>query len=173
MLPLVFNPGPRAIAMRKIFLSVVLTALCATAIAFAAPPATPFDAQAVLEQQKTIRADIDAGKGAYGKLNPATRQEVRERQDKLSKLLENRRYEDLSQAEQDQARVDMAWIEYAGKTDDDRLVCERVRTVGSNRVERICKTVAQRREEKKSNKDNADRALQNRNLSPCGPEGCS
>ncbi|MBW8811122.1 MAG: hypothetical protein JF591_20410, partial [Lysobacter sp.] len=82
-------------------------------------------------------------------------------------------YEDLSPAEQDQARVDMAWIEYAGKTDDDRLVCERVRTVGSNRVERICKTVVQRREEKKSNKDSADRALQNRNLSPCGPEGCS
>jgi hypothetical protein len=156
--------------MRKVFLSVMLTALCATAAAFAAAPATPFDAQAVLEQQKAIRADIDAGKGVYGQLNPATRQEVRERQDKLSRLLQNRRYEDLGPAEQDQARLDLAWIEYAGKTDDDRLVCERVRTIGSNRVERVCKTLAQRRDDRKNSKDNADRALQNRSLSSCKPD---
>jgi len=156
--------------MGKMFLAVVLTALCASTASFAAPPATPFDAQAVLEQQKAIRADIDAGKGVYGQLNPATRQEVRERQDKLDKLLQNRRYEDLSPAEQDQARLDLAWIEYAGKSDDDRLVCERVRTIGSNRVERVCKTVAQRRDDKKNSKDNVDRALQNRNLSSCKPD---
>lgn len=156
--------------MRKLFMTVALTALCFTAVA--APPRTPFDVQAVLTQQKLIREQIDAGQGAYGKLNIATRQEVRERQDKLNKLLEGRSYEQLTEAEQDQARLDMAWIEYAGKTDDDRLVCERVRTTGSNRVERICKTVAQRREEKEQNKNNADRALQNRTLSPCGPDGC-
>lgn len=134
--------------MRKIFLSVVLTALCATATAFAAPPATPFDAQAVLEQQKTIRADVDAGKGAYGKLNPATRQEVRERQDKLSKLLENRRYEDLSQAEQDQAR--MTW---PGSNTPARPTTTAwsanacVPSAAKPGRRRICKTVAQRREE--------------------------
>lgn len=157
--------------MRSFFMTVVLAALCFTAVA--APPRAPFDAQAVLAQQKQIRAQIDANQGDYGKLNPATRKEVIERQDKLTKLLADRTYEQLSEAEQDEARMDMAWIEFAGKTDDDRLVCERVRSIGSNRIERVCKTVAQRREERELGKQNADRAMQGRNLTTCPPQGCA
>ncbi|MEI2453797.1 hypothetical protein ABU614_10550 [Lysobacter firmicutimachus] len=157
--------------MRKIVLTLILAAACAGA-AVAAPERVPFDAQAVITQQQQIRADIEAKRGAYGKLDIATRQEVRERQDKLLELLNGRSYEQLSADEQDQARLHMAWIEYAGKQDDDRLVCERIRTTGSNRVERVCKTVAQRREEKAASKKNADSVLQGRGLSPCGPDGC-
>lgn len=156
--------------MRKFVLTLILAAACTGAVA--APERTPFDAQAVISQQQQIRADIEAKRGVYGKLDIATRQEVRERQDQLLKLLDGRSYEQLSAEEQDQARLNMAWIEYAGKQDDDRLVCERIRTTGSNRVERVCKTVAQRRAEKEASKNNADQMLQSRAASPCGPEGC-
>jgi len=41
----------------------------------------------------------------------------------------------------------------------ERVVCERVRTVGSNRVERVCKTVKQREEDSKSDRNAADRMM--------------
>ncbi|BDU15353.1 hypothetical protein [Lysobacter auxotrophicus] len=40
---------------------------------------------------------------------------------------------------------------------EDRMVCERIRATGSNKVERVCKTAKQRAEERNSEKANADR----------------
>ena len=38
----------------------------------------------------------------------------------------------------------LEWIEAAiNDSDDDRLVCRRERRIGSNRMTRVCKTVAQ------------------------------
>ncbi len=156
--------------MRKFTLTLVLALACGGAFAAELGDA-PFDAAQVLEQQRKIRTDADAGVGPYGQLNDTTRRELHERQDRLAKLLENRRYEDLSPEDRQKARVDLAWIEYAGKNDDDRLVCERVRRTGSNRVERVCKTVGQRRQEREESKRDADRAMQQRALEVSGPNG--
>ena len=41
--------------------------------------------------------------------------------------------------------------------DDERMVCERRKVLGSNRPERVCKTVAQRREEKERARADMDR----------------
>ncbi|KWS06458.1 hypothetical protein AZ78_4014 [Lysobacter capsici AZ78] len=40
----------------------------------------------------------------------------------------------------------------------------------TSRVERVDKTLAQRRDDKNNSDDNADRALQNRSLSSCKPD---
>ncbi|MGO1072056.1 hypothetical protein [Lysobacter sp. CA199] len=129
-----------------------LATTCATAVAATEP--APFDAAAVLEQQKQIRSDAEAGRGAYGELNAATRQELRSRQDRLGKLLDGRRYQELSDADRDQAHQDLAWIQQAGSAKaEERLICERVRAIGSNRVERVCKTASQRRDEQKNRVD--------------------
>lgn len=45
----------------------------------------------------------------------------------------------------------------AATDDDERMVCERRKVLGSNRPERVCKTVAQRREEKERARADMDR----------------
>lgn len=147
-------------SLSKTFAGLLLATACAAACstAFAAPTLTPFDTAAVLEQQKQIRADADAGNGAYGKLSPDARKELSTRQDRLSKLLDGRRYEDLNEADREQAHQDLGWIQSAGAGGgasgaEEKLICERVRAIGSNRIERVCKTAAQRREEQKNRVD--------------------
>ncbi|MEH6421170.1 hypothetical protein [Pseudomonas sp. CGJS7] len=139
-------------SLSKTLVGLVLAAACAGAVA--STERAPFDAAAVLEQQKQIRGDIEASRGSYGELNAATRQELRSRQDRLSKLLEGRRYEDLNEADRDQAHQDLSWIQQAGAAkSEDRMICERVRAIGSNRVERVCKSASQRREEQQQRVD--------------------
>ncbi|HEY0504900.1 MAG TPA: hypothetical protein VGD42_15565 [Lysobacter sp.] len=61
-------------------------------------------------------------------------------------------------------------------TGDDRLVCERAKVIGSNKVERVCKTVRQRREEREGAKYQAgkqatDRMMQSRGM--CASASCN
>ena len=156
--------------MRVFRLSLTLAAaLCVAPIALA-QQAAPFDAAAVLTQQRQIRGDIDAGNGVYGRLPADTRREVASRQDALFALLDGRRYEDLDEAQRAQASANLAWIEAAPKqATEERVVCERVKSMGSNRVERVCRTVAQRQADRDSGRSRAgkqavDRALQQRNV---------
>jgi len=134
--------------MRKILSTLILAAACATATA--SPDRAPFEVQGVLERQKQIRAEVEAGKGAYGGLDANARRELTTRQERLAKLLEGRRYEDLSESERESAHGDLAWIAQAARSDEEKLICERVRPIGSNRVERVCKTASQRRKEQEA-----------------------
>lgn len=136
----------------------ILAGVCASALASGEPK--PFETAQVLEQQKQIRSDVDAGRGDYAKLDPAKRDELRSRQDRLGQLLQGRSYDQLSAGEREQAHQDLAWIGQAGgqaggqavaaADPEEKVVCQRVRTIGSNRTERVCKSVSQRREEQKN-----------------------
>ncbi|MBW8810456.1 hypothetical protein [Lysobacter capsici] len=156
--------------MRAILLGLMLFIAIAPAVGQTLP-GEPFDVQTVLDEQKQIDRDIDAGNGTYARLDEISMQELRERQRKLVGLLEGHQYEDLDETQRSRARTHMIFIKYLGKTDDDQLVCVRKRATGSNRVERICKLVAQQRDETKNSKDQAMQMLQNRTIAPCGP-GC-
>lgn len=152
--------------MRAFRLSLILiAALCAAPVAVA-QEAKSFDAAAVLVQQRQIRSDIDAGSGAYGRLPADLRREVVKRQDALFQLLEGRSYEQLDESQRAQVSDDLAWIEAAPKQSaEERVVCERVKSMGSNRVERVCRTVAQRRADRdRADKRSIDRALEQRNV---------
>lgn len=151
-----------AFSLSKCVAGLVLAGVCAVASASGEPK--PFDSASVLEQQKQIRSDVDAGRGDYAKLDTAKRDELRTRQDRLGQLLQGRSYEQLSPAERDQAHQDLTWIGQAGGTatasadPEEKVVCQRVRSIGSNRVEKVCKSVSQRREEQKNRLDpNLDR----------------
>ena len=90
----------------------------------------------------------------------------------MAALLRGRQYDQLDERQLALARQHMIWIKYIGQTGGDRLTCERRRTTGSNRVERVCKLAEQRAEENRNSKDQAMRMLQNRTITPCGPGGC-
>jgi len=148
-------------SLSRCLAALVLAGVCTAAAASDQPQA--FDAAAVLAQQKQIRGDIDAGRGDYAKLDPAQRQELRTRQDRLELSLQGRSYDQLSAAEREQAQQDLQWIRQAGGTaapsaapaaaaaePEEKVRCERVRAIGSNRTERVCTTVSQRREAQKN-----------------------
>lgn len=156
----------RAILLSLLFLTAVAPAIGQTL------PGEPFDVQTVLDEQTQINQDIDAGSGPYAQLDDISMQELRERQRKLVGMLKGHQYDDLNEAERTRARTHMVFIKYLGKTDDDQLICVRKRTTGSNRVERVCKLVAQLRDETKNSKDQAMQMLQSRTITPCGPAGC-
>lgn len=161
--------------MRAILLGLILLTAIAPALAPAIGqtlPGEPFDVQTVLDEQTQIDKDIEAGTGPYAQLDDISMQELRERQRKLVAMLQGHQYDDLNEAQRTRARTHMVFIKYLGKTDDDQLICVRKRTTGSNRVERVCKLVAQLRDETKNSKDQAMQMLQNRTISPCGPGGC-
>lgn len=157
--------------MRAILLGLMLFIAIAPAVGQTLP-GEPFDVQTVLDEQKQIDQDIDAGNGPYAQLDEISMQELRERQRKLVGMLQGHQYDDLDETQRSRARTHMVFIKYLGKTDDDQLVCVRKRTTGSNRVERVCKLVAQSRDENKNSKDQAMQMLQSRTITPCGPGGC-
>lgn len=110
-----------------------------------ARPAAPFDAQQVVTQQRVIRQKIEGNDEQYSHLSGREKRELISRQDELLSVLQGREYGDLSDAERATVLDTREWIsERTERRDDDRMVCERVRKIGSNRVERVCMTAGER-----------------------------
>lgn len=128
-------------------------------------------ASSIISEQKSIRADIEARSEKYSGLSGNQRQEILNNQDELFQLLDGKQsVADLSKGEQKKVIDSLDRIsELTSAGDGERLVCERVKVVGSNRVERICKTASERDRERLDAQKNMD---QRRNV--CGSGGkCS
>lgn len=107
----------------------------------------PFDVATEMANQERIRRDVQMGASGFSELSQDKRRELTERQDNLSKLIGGRSYDQLSDAERAQASADIEWINKTARdAADDRVVCERTRKSGSNRVERVCTTAREQRE---------------------------
>lgn len=127
-------------------------ALTAASSAFA-NSGTPLDLEAVRTQQTQIRADVEAKRGRYKNMPAATRSELLAKQDAVARtigtaatsveLTEQQRIEVFNALESIEAIVN--------KAEDDRMVCRRIKPVGSNRPETVCHTVAQLRAEERNN----------------------
>ncbi len=107
------------------------------------------DAQAIVQQQNEIRSDAAAREGRYKDLDERTHASLLSHQDTVFSLLEgHERSTELNQRDQTQLFNSLEAISaIINRAEDERMVCERVRPTGSNRAQRVCKTVAQRREE--------------------------
>lgn len=130
------------------------------------------DATAIVAQQQEIREDALAGKGVYGDLSERDRRRLMAEQDKVLALLEGKeRSTELSQIDQTILFNSLESISaIVNRAEDERMVCERVRATGSNRAERVCMTVAQRREAAQRSQRSME-AVQTRNsrcVTACG-----
>lgn len=108
------------------------------------------DLDKVRTQQTQIRADVQAAKGRYAEMPADKRQALLAKQSELLKLIEGKQNDDqLTRSEQMQAFNTLEWIEATiNNAEDERMICTRERPTGSNRTQSVCKTVAQRREDK-------------------------
>lgn len=116
----------------------------------------PLPILAIVEQQKQIRADDIARRGRYGQLPLATRAELMSKQVEILSLVEDKASTaDLSRREQVEVFNRLEWIEATvNDTEEERVICRMERTLGSNRMVRTCRTVADLRKEKeRANRD--------------------
>ena len=148
------NPLPR---MRHFLHNAVV----ALALALAVPAAAATTLQQpdqIRARQAQISAGLQAGNSPYAELSTRAREELTERQARMLALLEGKqRIDELDADAQAQVEADARWIENAvSRAEDERMVCERRRVLGSNRKERVCKTVAQLREEREAARNAMD-----------------
>jgi hypothetical protein len=113
--------------------------------------AEAFDVQSVVAKQERIRRAVQTSSAGFSEVPSATKNELLQRQDALIALLGTRSYADLSEQERAQALEQIAWIDnVATKAADERVVCERVRTAGSNMMQRVCTTARSQRESREA-----------------------
>lgn len=108
------------------------------------------DAQAILAQQQQIRAEVEKRGGRFKDMDAAKREELFARQGKVASLLADKKATtDLPEQDQIVVFNELEAIEgIVNNAEDERMVCERVKPVGSNRPKTVCMTVAERRAER-------------------------
>ena len=102
-------------------------------------------AVAIFAQQKQIRSQIEAREGRYADMPGVKRASILRNQDILFALLGNESSIDgLNIEQKTEAFNALQSINAAiNSTEDEQLVCEKRKPAGSNRVERVCRSLAQ------------------------------
>ena len=125
----------------KVFAIIVfLVGLASMGPVHASTQAQVPDVDKIAAEQTQIRAELEAGH--YRNLSQAERGEILERQDRLMSLI--RQTEQWSDQARSELLTDVGWIqatlEQATRT---RMICTRERRIGSQRVERVCRSEEQ------------------------------
>lgn len=130
--------------LRVILAAAILVGACnQSAFAQAHPN---LDAKAIVAQQATIRAEALAGAGRYKDMPAAKREQLFALQDMVTKQLDGRTTT-TELPEHDQIAVFNtleAISAMVNQAEDERMICERKRPVGTNRSQTVCMTLAQR-----------------------------
>jgi hypothetical protein len=107
------------------------------------------DARAIVAQQSQLKAEVETGAERFKSLSPDKRANLLARQNRVLAMLEGRELStELSQQQQLDLFNELEAISaIVNDAEDERIICERTRPVGSNRPMRVCRTVAQRRAE--------------------------
>lgn len=142
-----------------VVVAVVASALASPA-AFAADDGNELPLDPVRSQQAAIRAGVQAGSGIYKNLSVRDRSELLGRQEKMLRMIEGKNISgELGEAEKVELFNTLEWIgATVNREDDDRMICERRKALGSNRTQRFCMTVAERREAQERARTELDRS---------------
>ena len=132
-----------------------LAITCMLALSVLSIPALANDntsAAAILSQQAIIQADALKRSGRYKDVSETDLQALLEHQSLVANKLAS--VESTTQlSERDQITVfnSLEAIEaIINKAENERMVCERYKPIGTNRPTTVCKTVAQRRTEREA-----------------------
>jgi len=148
--------------------TLVLASFALAGSAVAAPVAVPLDLHnspdVVDKQLKKINEQMNDGE-TFAEISPENRGRVREALGRINGALENANGHPLTPEAQNQAFNDQEIVNtlLTNAKDDSRVVCERERQMGSNRITSKCMTVAERRRLREQG-EKATRDLQQRQL---------
>jgi hypothetical protein len=106
--------------------------------------------ETIVSQQQEIRAEVKARSGRYKEMPATTRDELLARQDELLRVLDGKQsLDELPENQRLKVFNTLEWIEATvNNLEAERMVCTREKTIGSNRIERVCRTVAQMKKER-------------------------
>lgn len=115
-------------------------------------------------QQIEYRSQALANQGTFKDITPRVRNELVAKQTEFIDITEGKQsLDELSRDDQMRAINTLEWIKAAvTKAENERIVCERVKVVGSNRPQRVCRTVGEMRSER----DAAVKVMEERSM--CG-----
>jgi hypothetical protein len=133
--------------------------LLACAVAFASADPQQLTIRDIVTQQTQLRAQVAAGKGAFKDMEKRDRAALIERQDRvLATLGGAQTLDEMPPDQRTEIFNDLEWIKAAiTKAEDERMVCEYTRAVGSNRMTSVCMTAKQQRENRDGAKDSLRR----------------
>ena len=139
--------------------TLVLGLVLAASAAAATPPATPLQTDVIRSQQAQIKAGVEARTGAFKDLPAKTREQLLSRQAIVLGLIEGKQTtDDLDTSQKSELFAALDSIDaMVNKANDDRMVCQLVKTLGSNRKERVCRTAGQIRAEREAMRNQLDR----------------
>lgn len=101
----------------------------------------------IQKQQTALRAKAEAGDGEFKDMKASDRKDLVRRQTAVLDMIDGKSsIDELNEHNRVFVFNELEWIRstIAG-ADDDRIVCERSRPSGSNRVVRTCRSVAEQR----------------------------
>jgi len=139
--------------MKSLF---AFAALCVVSLAsLASTDPQQLTIRDIVTQQTQLRAQVAAGKGAFRDLSKREREDLMQRQDRVITVLGGMQtIEDIPPHQRTEIFNDLEWIKSAvTKAEDDRKVCEYTRIAGSNRVQSVCMTAKQQREQRDRARD--------------------
>lgn len=142
----------------KFFVALILgmALVVPSAVASSGPRKLEFDA--IRAQQAEIRSGVEARAGRYKDMPSGARIDLLAKQAQVLRMIEGKQSsEELNDAQKTEVFNTLEWIEAAvNNAEDERMVCERRAVLGSNRKERVCKTVGQLRVEHDAARDQVD-----------------
>lgn len=101
----------------------------------------------IRDAQTQLREAIEAKRGNYAHFSDEERREIFARQDDVLAAIEGRQnVQDMSNDERVRLANALSAVDAAvNKAEDNRMICERIKPIGSNRPQNKCMTVGQRR----------------------------
>ena len=101
----------------------------------------------IRSQQTEIRQKVESPTGRYKDMDAQKRVELLAKQDFVLRTIEGKQSPDeIPEPEWIEVFNALEWIEATlNNAEDERMVCTRMKTTGSNRPQRVCKTAKQMR----------------------------
>ncbi|MDR7097812.1 uncharacterized protein YqeY [Lysobacter niabensis] len=129
--------------MRSLKVLVVLTLALLSTTALAGPAREVIDPDKVRDEQVMLMSNLQDRKGAFKNLDESKRSVLVEQHHRLMALLEGKHAPDELSGE---ARGEVATLlevmeNAVEELGQERTMCTRVKTIGSNKAELVCKTV--------------------------------
>lgn len=142
--------------MRALAISLGLVAICFASAVRAEQE--PLQTSKIVTQQQQIRSDVIAKKGRYAKMPSTKRDELLRKQSQLLGLLENTQTtNELGENQRIEAFNTLEWIEAAiNDQDNQRMICRKEHTLGSNRTTTVCRTKEQMDRDKEDSRERLD-----------------
>ncbi|WP_394002620.1 hypothetical protein ACF3M1_16860 [Luteimonas sp. WGS1318] len=143
-------------------------------VASGASAQSELQAEVIRSEQAQLRSEVIAGEGAFKEIAADRKALLLAEQERVDAMLQGvDRVSELDERRQSELLNALASIQsIVAQAEDERMVCQRSKPIGSNRTQTVCKTVAQRRMEREAAQQDMGRRNLDCSEAAMGLGGC-